>query len=164
MVESLSPEYIAGFFDGEGSIAISRVGKRYHKITLVITQRADRREVLDRICAEHGGAIVSSFRHNLNPKWGDVARWQLQDRNGIDQFLATIEDFVVVKSAVVDITRAFLSTLQEAARPIRGHGRMPRTLTDETVEIREIFRHALRNANQCGQYRPPLTPSLRMAN
>ncbi len=74
----LARDYIAGFFDGEGSVSIGRCttpgekvkrgkpGQMYEKyfLTVQLTQRT--REVLDAVQIMYGGAFCGRNDHSIN--------------------------------------------------------------------------------------------------
>jgi hypothetical protein len=160
--------YLAGFFDGEGSVTIARVRANglsdYHKIVVAVGQRAKYREVLDRIQAEFGGYVMlrqqeSRVRH----LWAEHAVWQLQDKRGIERFLAAIQPHSMVKREQIRIGLEFVQTFTAAARARDSLGRIRgKVLTSEEIERRERLRLELRAANELGppKAKPSILPPL----
>lgn len=152
--------YIAGFWDGEGSVSIARNranGKSdYHKVVVTLTQRAKHRDVLDRVCAEFGGAVfLRTQPTRVAHAWAEQATWQAQGKDTIRHFLLAIQPYAVIKAPQIALGLEFLDTFQQSAslrdRLGRVHGSV---LPVEEIERRERLRLAMRNLNELG---PPRT-------
>lgn len=160
--------YVAGFFDGEGSVSIARVrvGERsdYHKIVVVIGQRAKYREVLDRIHDEFGGTVgLRNQKTRIAERWAEHAVWQLQDKTSIEVFLRAMQPYCIVKARQIEIGLDFIRTFEQAPNVRDSLGRIRgRQLTADEVERRESIRLQLREANALGPARakPSTLPPL----
>jgi hypothetical protein len=96
--------YIAGFFDGEGSVSVSRPKatknqKRYLKLRARIGQNT--RAVLDWIQSLFGGSVIEEKKTYGSAK-KVMYRWQASDRVA-EKFLRTIEPYLIVKRMAVDV-------------------------------------------------------------
>lgn len=155
--------YVAGFFDGEGSVSIARTRANglsdYHKIIIQIGQRAEHRTVLDRIAAEFGGSVrIASERSRVNQLWAAYAKWQLQDKPHIAPFLAAIQPYAVVKARQIMLAIEFIHIFRPAVLMARdvGTGRIRgRVLNRGEIGRREELRLAMLEANHLG---PPHVP------
>lgn len=153
--------YIAGFFDGEGSVSIVRNRANgysdYHKIVITLSQRAKHRLVLDYIAEEFGGTVaIRNQPTRIAQAWAEQAVWQLQDKPSQERFLTAIQPYVLVKAEPVRIGLEFLRTFR-APTPVRDAlGRIQgKSLSAEEIERREALRLALREANELGPHRVP---------
>ncbi len=164
--------YVAGFFDGEGSVSIVRVqagGKSdYHKIIVTLTQATKYRSVLDRIHAEFGGQVIN--HHNLtrvSRSWTEMTRWQLQKRSDIGTFLRTIQPFAIVKAEQIALGLEFLtsSNPKRGPRYVRraANGRILGRIVDAAdIDNREALRLRMRalNLHAAPQVAPSKLPPL----
>lgn len=159
----LSDQYIAGFFDGEGSVSIVRnraQGKSdYHKIVVHIGQRAKYRAVLDAICEKFGGTVaVRQQTFRIAAGWAEHADWQLQDKPGIDRFLRAMQPHCIIKARQITIGLEFVATFQQATNLRDALGRIRgKMLSANEIEHRERIRLAMRDANELGP--PRVKPS-----
>ncbi len=97
---SLSNEYLAGFFDGEGSCGIylgSQGGYRSYYAKVSIGQNG--RTVLEAIQEKYHGMI------HLNGPRG--SRWQVDCQNAT-RFLRDIQPYVIEKRRIVELVLSFM--------------------------------------------------------
>lgn len=150
----LTDEYIAGFFDGEGSVSIARNranGKSdYHKVIVTLTQRAKHRRVLDEVCALYGGAVV--LKKQMNARWALGATWQLQSTPDIERFLVAMQPHVIVKAEQVRIALEFVRSRKPAGyAPRNGLGQLQgKSLSQDEIDRREALRLQMLEANHLG--------------
>lgn len=161
--------YVAGLFDGEGSVSIARVSANgrsdYHKIVVTIGQRARHRDALDRVQAEFGGTVsVRTQKLRISQGWAEHASWQLQAKPAIERFLSTIQPYSIIKSEPIRIGLEFIRSFRPALLNQRNRlgqvtGMM---LTADEIERREVLRLELREANYLGptRARPSQLPPL----
>ena len=103
----ISPEYAAGFFDGEGSVILeyhtSARQKSWWRVTATVGQN-DRRP-LD-LLADRWGGVVSerSLPHGL------FYEWRIHTRQAA-QFLRDIRPWLIVKAEQTDILLEFQSKI-----------------------------------------------------
>ena len=117
----LSAEYLAGFFDGEGSVTI---GLGYGRVTVSVAQKS--RDILDLIATEHGGRV-----HNKsNVRETGTHHWVLTGRENITRFLSFILPHSIVKADEIKIAI-------EAAGEMRREnlGCVPLTLVQRTKRL-----------------------------
>jgi len=97
----MTPEYLAGFFDGEGCIDVQRMypregkGRLYVRPRVRLAQTASCRVVLDRLQAEYGGHIRG--RKHGKGKQQDSLSWEFLDRAGLVRMLNVMIPHLVVK-------------------------------------------------------------------
>lgn len=162
--------YVAGFFDGEGSVSISKNRVRgaakseYHKIIVKVSQRTQHRKALDLICAEFGGSVCVKkqrvgggfTRADAPLRWAEQSEWTLQKWADIERFLIAVQPHVVVKRKQVEIALAFIRTRSAKTTYSQDSlGRVRRdVLTDTERDLRESYRAQMLDANHLGP--PPL--------
>jgi len=79
MLNELEKAYLAGFFDGEGSIVIS-------KDTLSISIAQVDKELLNQLYFIYGGSLILR-RHSIkNPKWNDAWQWTLKTKKARQRY------------------------------------------------------------------------------
>jgi len=97
----MSPEYLAGFFDGEGCIDTQRMypseakARFYVRPRVRISQAVSGRCVIDLLTSQFGGYVA--FRKAQNSKQQDSVSWEFLDKRGIVKLLRAVEPFLVVK-------------------------------------------------------------------
>jgi len=109
--------YLAGLFDGEGSVSMAHRYKGKHKtggpgtwfqLTVVIRNR--NRECLELAQELFGGSInVQRFK---SKGWADCYRWQAGAKVGI-AFLQAINPYVIIKRPQID---AVLNNLEDKGK------------------------------------------------
>lgn len=155
--------YVAGFFDGEGSVTIARVRtggySDYHKIVVAIGQRAKYGAILNRIQESFGGTVaIGSQKHRLADRWAEHAHWQLQRKSEIERFLMALQPYCVVKAKQIELGLEFVRFVNKPAVQRDALGRIVgRGVTPEIIERREQLRLAMREANELGP--PRVKPS-----
>ncbi len=123
----LSDQYIAGLFDGEGSVVIGKTGEREHELALTISN--NHQDVLVMIATKYPGAVVPNKDRCYLYRCGHKAA---------QVFLENIQPFVVIKKLQVELALAFRVTFITRVS----------YLSDETLEEREWFRDELSRINQ----------------
>lgn len=111
----LSNEYVAGFFDGEGSVIMQ---KNYQVFT-VITQ--SNLELLKGYQRKWGGYIAVQGS-KLSPR--PCYHWRLSRRSQTVAFLEAIKDYLIVKKMKVKLALEMLNLLQDTGKRKRlanGH-------------------------------------------
>jgi hypothetical protein len=132
--------YIAGFFDGEGSITIhhnckpSPRGKSPNH-TLQVSIGNTNPEVLYYLRNLFGGLL--SIRHTTKPNHRNVAQWTIRTSQSLP-FLEAIRPYVRMKREVIDIAIGFQRT-----KSMRG----PRIIDERTLLWREEQRDKIRILN-----------------
>lgn len=155
--------YLAGFWDGEGSVSIVRNRANglsdYHKVIVTLSQRAKHRDVLDQVAHEFGGMVsIRQQPTRIVQAWAEQAVWQLQDKAGIARFLTAIQPHLRIKGRQAALALEFIATFQKAPSLRDALGRIHgRTLSVEEIERRERLRLAMRELNELGP--PRVKPS-----
>jgi LAGLIDADG DNA endonuclease family protein len=148
--------YVAGFFDGEGSISIvrQRAGhySDYHKIMVAIGQRARYRRILDEIAEKFGGSVTLRKQTlKESERWATQAIWSLQKWADIERFLEAIQPYAVVKAEQIAIALEFVRTRTLAIRQRNELGQVQgMRLMPGELDRREGFRVAMLTANNRG--------------
>jgi hypothetical protein len=105
----MTNEYIAGFFDGEGSITLTKNGQA----KIAIVQKDD--AVLRLIQAKFGGRVVK----RLPSKIGGVAYALILSKKEVMlNFLRSIQPYCLIKK--VDLAIQFIELTQSNENRIRG--------------------------------------------
>lgn len=121
----LSPQYVAGLFDGEGCIAFYRAGGWYHPAVSI--GMVDR-EPLDMLMAQYGGTISAQKPGKLNRQ---VAyQWRVFGRVAA-AFLTDITPYLIIKRAQAENVLPWL-----AVSGRNGHFRGPCIPLEEQEVIR----------------------------
>lgn len=116
----LSKKYIAGFFDGEGSVTIMRNKRtkgtnnyRNYKYGLVVSICNTNKKIMEQINSQYPGVIYEHKDKRLNRK--KVYVWQRWSKKAI-LFLNDIEPFVNVKLKQIQIGKKFQTILSDFDR------------------------------------------------
>jgi hypothetical protein len=115
---SVSNEYIAGFFDGEGSIGISPPRRTSLYLLHVQISQVDP-TVLWLIKERFGGKII---RQRRDDHQRDIHRWSAEARIA-ERFILAIHPYLVVKRAQADIALSFRTLFTGANIIPRGNAR-----------------------------------------
>ncbi len=110
--------YVAGFFDGEGSIGIYPDGRGRHHLRTQLAQNVtiESQELFEALCIEYGGNL--SRDHNRR---GTCFNWQLNSRPAAD-FLALHLPYLRLKKAQARLALMWQWARPEATRsPTTGH-------------------------------------------
>jgi len=118
MSREISAEYIAGFFDGEGSVSIhkgNRLKPNDWRMAVQISQVDG--PVLFFLHGKFGGYLKNitrktNFVKSAQPIW----RWQVSLRKA-EAFLRWIDPHVVIKRKQVDLALKFMKSRKPQARP-----------------------------------------------
>jgi hypothetical protein len=123
----LSKEYIAGFFDGEGSIGIYTNGKihLHLKVQLVQTDTDNGFAILNEIFNRFGGNLSRSISSSGRHKWN----WQICSNPALE-FLKWIKPCLRIKK-----DQAILAIAWEASRPKMSRGTDGRILPIKPRDI-----------------------------
>ncbi len=147
---SLSPKYVAGFIDAEGSIMIIRTTApdcrtpQYHpRVAVANTQRA----VLEAIQREFGGIIANQPARKAAWKRG----YQLVWTNGmIESLLQRVGSHLRVKARQARILNEFIRHRQTTKQGRNGRGFA--ALPAKVVAFREGLRCEIRDLNKRGSH------------
>jgi hypothetical protein len=104
--QQLSPQYIAGFIDGEGCFSISRAHQSFNPVLVINNVIPD---VLDSLKTQYGGSI--RYRRNGGFGNGFIFDWRLHAR-GLRKILPDILPHLILKKKQALIIEAFLEEQQ----------------------------------------------------
>lgn len=131
--------YAAGFFDGEGSIVISRrfcrrkhVRSNYDYSLLICVSQVDG-EIMDWFVGNFGGCVYLKKRLEFEKHKHDVYNWLLSHKAAY-LFLKEILPFLKYKKEQAQLAIRFQERLNNAKR--NNNGRYQR-LSDNEVDVRE---------------------------
>jgi len=118
MSEELSLQYIAGFFDGEGSIVIwkrrEKKSPREYNINLEVRINNTNKIVIDKINTLIGGNIRIKSKKDCKPCYEII----ISNYRGILNFLEKIYPYLVVKKEIAKLTIEFCrSRLKNYKKP-----------------------------------------------
>lgn len=125
----ITREYIAGFFDGEGSIGIYHKNNKQFHLRIQLTQNKDI------VSTELFRVFTDVFGGNLSEQktlsGGVKYNWQLNSDKAV-KFLEEIEPFLVLKKTQAQIAIAWQKQRPEMGRD--GHGRIA-CKTQQNLEL-----------------------------
>jgi hypothetical protein len=109
----ISPEYVAGFFDGEGSVFLQSHGSLEVRIS-----QTDRRP-LDAIKERFGGVVTPMAARGTSAPYH---QWRIMRWEEGEFFLREIQPWLIVKSEKVKLVLRYIETCRsEGHRFARGH-------------------------------------------
>lgn len=123
-ISTISTEYLAGFFDGEGCISMNK--NFYHQLQIQITNTNI--EILKKYKEIYGGNIREMKKYGLTKK--NIYQWI--DSSNVILFLKNISSFVIIKRNQVLLSIDFLESITN----VRGVGLK---LSQDEIEKRESF-------------------------
>lgn len=145
-VTIISPEllaWMAGFFDGEGSISIRKRDYSPHAFSKRICIVNTRADILD-IFRLHFGGKIRARRGPSHQK--TVHEWTVQAKEAT-RFLGLIRPYLKLKAQHADLWFDFCVTVDDAYRMNNLRGR---PITDETSAYRMSIVNRLGQINQRG--------------
>lgn len=136
----ITPEYIAGFFDGEGSINAFVTSRDVRTIGLQVRLCQRQRDDLPlRWCHErYGGWLHTNWRRGDSTR-APVTQWVIRGLP-IVSFLTDIEPFAIVKQPQISVGLMFMTT----------HGQHGRKLDANALYLRALCRRELLRLNRRG--------------
>ena len=127
----ITPEWLAGFFDGEGCLTILRSKRHAHFTPQATFTNTDLR-VLQLIQASYGGTIHA----RNNPKqWNEAYSLTFSGTQETRRILLILQPFLVLKKAEADF---FLTEWTDVV-----NGRQGKPVTDEVLQVRESIKQQL---------------------
>lgn len=144
----ISLEYMAGFFDGEGSVSIiltRRPNQRSPRYQLAVCVVQVDPTVLREFKDRFGGNVFAQATH-LHRRWTPTFRWHVNCENAA-RFLEAILDKLVVKRHDAEIGLEFQRLIREA-NETRGFNRRGGLSSDElaareSVRLKLVARHGI---------------------
>ena len=141
----LERAYLAGLFDGEGSICISRIRPNFKnrdrnpRYFLLIEIANTNRPILEWIAASFGGRI--SLKSGRTSGARPCYAWHASKAIA-EKFLHAVRPYAKIKSAQIEVALEYRDTLAT----FKWHSKQPWTL-NRSVQIKEQFRSKLRVLN-----------------
>ncbi|KKN48919.1 hypothetical protein LCGC14_0648170 [marine sediment metagenome] len=135
--------YVAGLFDGDGTVVISYNSEKRRYQQLVVSVSNTFVPVLGKLKSIYGGSIDSlgQPRRNLRAKF--CYQWKLTGRQKQLCFLQDILPYVIIKRQRVELGLAFLQL-------VRSQGASKERLDPLEVTQRHVVAEALRVLNKRG--------------
>ena len=139
-----SPEYVAGFFDGDGSVSITKAAvqrgawsaRYYLSVNLTNTNRS----ILELVVEIYGGCIKEKpHKEGWKTAWLFAA-----SHRGAAQFLTSIAPYVFIKRERVELALEFQSW-NNSLGSFRGVG-----VPKEIAERREVYFLRMKELNKRG--------------
>lgn len=134
--------YLAGIFDGEGSICVWMNCKRYDNMNVTVSIGMNDRQAIDLFRAAFGGSITIIKR--ANPRHRNSLRWSVKCRKA-KPVLERLLPYLLIKKQQALLALDLLSTVTHIG------GRV----TPDSRAQQKTLREAIRKLNACG----PATPS-----
>lgn len=151
--QPVSPRYVAGFVDGEGSLMITRSKSRRHgwvqfhaRIAIANTDR----RVLEDIQRSFGGILVSGGRREANWNPGFLLVWT---DGKVERFLASVGPHLHAKQRQAHLLTEFLRHKHTTVQGRLGKGFAPHPA--EVVAYRESCHASMGRLNARGTFAPP---------
>ena len=148
-------EYIAGLFDGEGSVRIT-FEKRRNKPYVFKMKNPTRGNfqmgasvanthlyVLRKLKEKFGGRLSADSKRKDKPHWKNCFTWSIASKSA-ENFLRAIEPFVIIKKNHIKIALKF----QEGMGEFRATGQ--KRLSEEEFNRRKKFKEELNLINARG--------------
>lgn len=132
---SVELAYAAGFFDGEGCIAISmqsrQNGRVYHQLSVTVAQK-----VVDPLVwlQQRFGGCLKPYTNNKTGR--RYHRWQVMSAQAA-AFLRAIKPYALVKAEEIEVAERFRATVNDVSGR-DSKSRFP-ALTSELVETRNAL-------------------------
>lgn len=107
----LTPEYVAGFFDGEGSIGIyprsynRKKTIRYFVLVVSLAQSGNiGKQILDHLASVFGGSVYENKSNQIHKK--QMWKWNVSADKAF-QFLMWFKNYTTIKSKEIDLGLQF---------------------------------------------------------
>lgn len=113
LMTHISPEWLAGFFDGEGCINITVAGKHRRCILRLYIVNTDY-AVLSRIQQQYGG-LLSQRKHKKYPKWKPSCAVCWTNQQAAD-LLKQIGPYLLLKKRQLELALEFLDLRDDPER------------------------------------------------
>jgi hypothetical protein len=150
----ISPQYVAGFFDGEGTVSLIFTKRRPWKrdpekhvlgFRFVVGIANTDRPILKCLQTQFGGDLNLSKRENPNRRHKPVYAWKIVGADRQRTFLQTIAPFCVVKARHIAAGLEYLMTVTTPGQ----------RLDPDAWEVRLRVYAELRQLNQRGAEKEP---------
>lgn len=126
-VDPLILAYLAGFFDGEGTIGVLRIPKKSGAVGFTlrcgVTQTS--LPVLEKYRGIFGGRISKKGDRRPNPNWAPAWVWIISGGAAV-RFLETIQPYIILKASQIPIALRFFKEFHPL---VRARQKRPRVAT-----------------------------------
>jgi hypothetical protein len=143
--------YLAGVFDGEGSITISKApprGRYKSPIYRLMVQISNTNlEVLRIAQNQYGGCVGGPFLRGL--RWRPYYRWKLDDENSMN-FLRDIEPYTQIKHGHIQTALEFREQVLTSHTESLGKGYGSKPMSNDEVDVREALYQRMRHLSESG--------------
>jgi hypothetical protein len=149
-INHLSPQYVAGFFDGEGCISVFFTPYKYKVTTIpvaakgayrmVISISNTHRGILEQLQAQFGGAI-HVHNKNIAANHSAAVAWHLHNAELQRKFLVEILPYAVIKKPHIENALRYLATVKHPNyRPTTEEWRLRRAcwVVSESLNVRGL--------------------------
>lgn len=142
----MTPEYLAGFFDGEGCIDCQHMypkqaqGVFYVRPRLRIALANVGLEVLEKLKSKYGGSLHSRNHSKSHVKWTDATSWEVCSKDSIRSVLGDITPHLIIKR---EQAKLVMWWLDNASGRYGGRGFRP-----QMTEARKMFAEELKLMKQ----------------
>jgi len=156
--KQLSPQYLAGLFDGEGCVSLTVSGKSRRVIVRVSIVNTDE-NILNLLKNQLGG-MMASRQNPDHPDW-KMFRSITWGNNTAEHFLKLIEPYSIIKSRQIKLALEFLEfKKQKEGRFVDGLTprkdnpkclRFVRKLAPEVIIREQQYKNMMHDLNRKGQ-------------
>ena len=139
----LHPAYVAGLFDGEGTVALSYIKrcpwksdptKTTYGFKFQLALSNTDLSILEQLKSQFQGTIAKSNRQKVKPWHKNCWSWHLQSSRTQLHFLEAINPHILIKRPQIDLAFAYIET-------IVGQGqRISESQWDERLRIHKALR------------------------
>ncbi|MBI4789606.1 MAG: hypothetical protein HY782_21460 [Chloroflexi bacterium] len=144
--------YLAGMFDGEGSIMIFKSPPRGHGKSavyrLMVGMTSTNLAVLEFARKHYGGLIGGPYVRG--ERWRPSYRWQMYDNDSIT-FLQEIEPYIQAKRDQIRLAFEFRERILNCRTQSLGKGYGSQQMTDDEMVARDALYQRMKLLNQRGQ-------------
>lgn len=99
----LSPQYVAGFFDGEGNVGISTRGRNKY-LYLRVSVSNTNQEILAIFKMQFGGVLATPYKKRST--WKPTCEWIVSGKKAAE-FLEAIKAHAILKKAQIELGLEF---------------------------------------------------------
>lgn len=154
----ITPEYAAGFFDGEGSVYAATRGKTYRNPTILVVIANTHRGALEACQARWGGSICG--RSPAGERRREQFQWVLAPR-AAEAFITEVYPHLIIKKEVASVALEYFKIMRiplrermdySQLRPSKTPGKMTRAgiMRPEFREQIDALHRRIRELNQRG--------------
>lgn len=110
----MSPEYIAGFFDADGSVGVYKRGNGYQLNVTIANSGFHGKQICKLLQNQFAGCLT--FTNSNKKTQREVFWWKLNGCHNCKAFLLYIRDFVIIKKDQVEKSLEFIEEWQKMPR------------------------------------------------